>query len=73
MKVLGLPILDELANGLKICPHCKSDAVEMRNRVLQFRDIQLPYHYVACFECGARGGVGVNQQEAAEKWNRRKK
>lgn len=53
---------------LKECPHCKH-AAEMRQRALNFRDAFLPYWYVACPVCGARGGIGSNSYEAVFKWN----
>lgn len=59
------PIRESEVKNLQACPFCKS-----RN-LTWATDMATGGNAVECHSCGSRGGLAIDQETAAEKWNRR--
>ena len=69
LDFLGIqPLCLVLGDKLKPCPFCGSDAVGISASEMS-REIS--YYSVNCNECGARGGLAREEQDAIELWNER--
>ena len=60
----------EKVHGLKFCPFCRSDDLEIDHAPTY--EVHHPDVYeVHCTECGGRGGEGWDEAEAIAAWNTR--
>lgn len=59
-----------IQDDLKPCPFCNQSAVNMEHWYKLSGDSSVDY-WVECTNCKARSGVGIDQTESTDAWNRR--